>query len=113
MSTETLATKTTEGAAPEQTRGGWNYRRNAAIVESAEEMAVLADTPGAQADEVDVHFERGSLTIHAKIAERQSDRVKDLLREYGVGNFHRTFQVSEAIDVSRISAEHADGVLVL
>lgn len=36
-----------------------------------------------------------------------------LLREYGVSDFHRVFEVSENIDVERITAEHADGVLVL
>ncbi len=36
-----------------------------------------------------------------------------LLREYGVGDFYRTFRVSEQIDASRIEAEYADGVLKL
>ena len=36
-----------------------------------------------------------------------------LLREYGVGDYYRSFQVSEAIDAGKISAEYADGVLTL
>ena len=36
-----------------------------------------------------------------------------LLHEYGVGDYYRTFQVSEAIDAGKISADYADGVLTL
>ena len=36
-----------------------------------------------------------------------------MLHEYGVGDYYRTFQVSEAIDPSKISAEYTDGVLTL
>ena len=35
------------------------------------------------------------------------------LREYGVGDYYRSFQISEAIDAGKISAEYADGVLTL
>jgi HSP20 family protein len=36
-----------------------------------------------------------------------------LLQEYGVGDFYRTFKVSEQIDSTRISAEYHDGVLTI
>ena len=36
-----------------------------------------------------------------------------LLREYGIGDYYRTFRISEQIDPSKISAEMADGVLTL
>ena len=36
-----------------------------------------------------------------------------LLREYGVGDYYRSFQVSEDIDAGKIAAEYADGVLTL
>ena len=36
-----------------------------------------------------------------------------LVKEYGVGDFRRTFRVSESIDASKIAAEYADGVLRL
>ncbi len=44
---------------------------------------------------------------------RQSDDVSYVLHEYGIGDFHRAFEVSETIDVERISAEYRDGVLTL
>lgn len=97
----------------EHTRSGGYYRPNVDIQELENELVVRADIPGAKGEQVDVHFEEGTLTIHAHVEPRQSRELEYLLREYGVGDFYRTFQVSEAVDASRISAEYADGVLTL
>ena len=35
------------------------------------------------------------------------------MQEYGVGDYFRTFQVSEAVNAAKISAQYADGVLTL
>lgn len=98
---------------PEHTRSGRYYRPNVDILEKADELLVLADVPGASGDQIDVNFEDGELTIHAKVAPRQPDDVQYLLREYGVGDYFRTFRISEVIDAGKISAEYADGVLTL
>lgn len=97
----------------EHTRCGRYFRPNVDIIERAEELIVVADVPGASGDDVDVDFEDGTLTIHVKVKPRQDENVDYLLREYGVGDYHRTFRVSEAIDASQITAEFAAGVLTL
>jgi HSP20 family molecular chaperone IbpA len=97
----------------EQKRGGRWYRPNVDIVESAEELTVVADVPGAKGDDIDIHFENGSLTLHARVMPRQPADTDLLLQEYGVGDFQRTFQLGESIDANRISAEYRDGVLTL
>jgi len=102
-----------EATAAEHTRSGRFYRPNVDILEQEDELLVLADVPGAQGDAIDVKFEDGTLAIHAKVDPRQDDNTSFLLREYGVGDYYRTFQVSEAIDAGKISAEYADGVLTL
>ena len=99
--------------AAEHTRSGTYYRPNVDIVEHREELVVLADMPGTTSDDTDINFEDGTLTIHAKVKPRQPDQTEFLLREYGVGDYYRTFRVSEAIDASQITAEYADGVLTL
>ncbi len=99
-----------------QTEPTWNgplFRPNVDIVERAEELTILADMPGAGADGIDIQFENGTLSLYAKVRERQEEDTGYLLKEYGVGDFQRTFQVSETIDAERISAEYHDGVLVL
>jgi len=97
----------------EHTRSGRYYRPNVDILEQADELIVLADMPGASGDAIDIHFEDGNLTIHAKVVPRQDEKTEYLIREYGVGDFYRTFRISEAIDASKIAAEFADGVLTL
>jgi HSP20 family protein len=102
-----------ETAGAELTRSGRCYRPHVDILEQAEELLVLADVPGAQGDRIDVKFEDGTLTIHAPVDPRQEENHEFLLHEYGVGDYYRTFRVSEAIDASQITAAYADGVLTL
>ena len=44
---------------------------------------------------------------------RQEESTEYLVHEYGIGDYYRTFRVSEAIDAAKITAEYADGVLTL
>ncbi len=104
-------TATPDGA--EHTRSGVFFQPNVDIIEYPEELVLLADVPGASANDVELKFEDGALTIHAKVAPRQNEQVEYRLQEYGVGDFYRTFQISEAIDASKISADMSDGVLRL
>jgi HSP20 family protein len=97
----------------EHTRCGCHYRPNVDILEMADELVVLADVPGATGDDIDVDFEDGTLAIHAKVEPRQDEDTEYLVHEYGVGDYYRTFQVSEAVDAAKITAEYADGVLTL
>lgn len=94
----------------------WNrpqFRPNVDIVERPDELTVLADMPGTSAEDVNIQFENGTLTLHGKVKDRDPQETGCVLQEYGVGDFHRTFQVSEIIDTARISAEYEDGVLIL
>jgi HSP20 family protein len=100
-------------ALAERTRCGCCYRPNVDIVEQNDELLVLADVPGAKSETIDVKFEDGMLEIQAAVAPRQSDDHACLLREYEVGDYYRSFQVSETIDAGKISAQYADGVLTL
>ena len=97
----------------EHTRGGTYYRPNVDILERAEELVVFADIPGTTGENTEVDFEDGTLTIHARVGPRQDENTRYLIREYGVGDYYRTFQVSEAIDAGKITADYADGVLIL
>jgi HSP20 family protein len=102
-----------ESAAGEHTRCGCHYRPNVDIIEQADELLVLADVPGARGEQIDVDFEEGNLSIHAQVKPRQDEGTEYLVREYGVGDYFRTFRISEAIDAAKITAEYADGVLTL
>lgn len=96
----------------ESTRSSYAYRPNVDIVESADELTLYADLPGVGSDAIDIDFEQGVITIHGRVA-RPREKASYLHQEYEIGDFHRSFRVSEAIDVERIQAEHEAGVLVL
>ncbi len=115
MDNESTVAKTTaeQPAVAERTRSGCCYRPNVDILEHGDELLVVADVPGASSDSIDVRFEDGMLEIQAAVPPRECDGHTSLLREYDVGDYYRSFQVSEAIDAGKISAQYADGVLTL
>jgi len=115
MATDT-AIKKQESEVPraERTRDRWTYTPNVDILESADELLLLADVPGVKAEDVDIQYERGLLTIHAKVEPRQDESATSyLLREYGVGDYCRSFQIGEGIDTEEIKAELKNGVMEL
>lgn len=113
MTQENTAKNPSESLSAEQTRSGLYFRPNVDIQEREDELVLMADVPGVKPDAIDIRFEDGALTIHAKVPQRQEPGRKYLMCEYGVGDFYRTFQVSETVDASKISAECRDGVLTL
>lgn len=111
MATETPVKNEPETV--ERTRGGQVYRPNVDILEAPNELTLVADMPGVNNESIDIDFEEGLLTVQGKVGERYESRNQFLLREYGVGDFFRTFRVSERIDVNGITAECKDGVLTV
>ena len=112
MTTE-MEVKQTEEQEMERTRAGRVYRPFVDIMEDKDELLLVADMPGAKPDSIDIQFDDGILTIQARVESRLAEKANLLLNEYGVGDFYRTFRVSEQIDASRIHAEYADGVLTV
>lgn len=82
------------------------------ILETEQELLVIADMPGVQHEHVDVRFEKGELTFHGRrpvaVPERGYDR-----REIDAGDYFRSFRISEKIDSEKIWAEMKVGVLTL
>lgn len=100
----------TDGAAP-ATRPLFQPRTD--IYETEDGVVVLADMPGVAADGVDITLERRLLTIRGRAPAPEHDRYRQIHAEYGVGDYERSFTVSEDIDRDRIKATQKDGVLIL
>jgi HSP20 family protein len=116
MATETGIEKRKESAVThvERTRSTPTYLPVVDIIEKRDELMLLADVPGATAENIDINYDKGLLTIHAQVEPRQNpERTEYMLQEYGVGDFSRTFEVGEGIDQSKIEAEVKDGLLML
>ncbi|HVY26730.1 MAG TPA: Hsp20/alpha crystallin family protein [Polyangiaceae bacterium] len=72
------------------------------IYEGQEELLLMADLPGVEAQGLTVSFEAPELRIEGRRGSGADERV-----------YSRTFRVSEQIDPNGISAELAAGVLKL
>jgi len=99
--------------AVENTRGDRYFRPLVDILEKEDALWLVADMPGVRSEDVDVQFEDGTLTLHGRVRPRGEADTKFLRQEYTIGDFYRTFRVSEQIDASKISAECGEGVLTL
>jgi HSP20 family molecular chaperone IbpA len=113
MAQELTNKQTNENAAvAEQTRNGTTYTPRFDILETEGELLLCGDLPGVTKDSLDVRFEDGELTIHGRVEPRHTDR-EFVYGEYGIGDFYRSFTISEAVDAEKISAELHSGVLTL
>lgn len=114
MATCTIEKCETPVTRAEPTRRGQVFLPSVDILEDKDELRLIADVPGATSEHIDIRFENGELTIHARVEPRNAaEPDRDIWREYGVGDFHRTFQLGESIDNAKIHAEVKDGVLTV
>lgn len=114
VATTTLEKRENPVTRAERTRGGPVFTPNVDILEGRDELILLADVPGAGPDGIDIQYEQGELSIHARVKPRKPDgEQRCLLYEYGVGDYHRSFQLSETIDNDKIHAEVNNGVLTV
>ena len=85
------------------------------VYETASAFVVTAEVPGLDREQVDLAFEDRRLTIRGQRSDRAA--AGDVLHfhqvERGYGSFTRTFEFADKIDVDRVSADLADGVLTV
>jgi HSP20 family protein len=82
------------------------------IFDQGEEIVLVADMPGVTAETLDIHLDRGVLTVRGRVAP-PAMAGELVFQEYRVGDFVRTFNLTEDIEGDGISAELTDGVLTL
>lgn len=82
------------------------------LVETPEDLLLYADLPGVRSEDVTLECKGGELHLEAKCSPRHGS-LKTIHREYGVGNFQRSFRLGEQVDAERIEAAMMDGVLAV
>jgi HSP20 family protein len=82
------------------------------IAEKEKTFEICAELPGMQQRDVEVSIANGVLRIKGEKKEQVEEKKKDYyLSERRYGSFERSFQVPDAVDVDRIEASFANGVL--
>jgi HSP20 family protein len=84
------------------------------VAENDEGLTLMAEIPGVSKDELDVSFEDGVLTLRGEKKEEEKREGTGWHRvERRYGRFERRIRLPEYVDVDKITARHADGVLTL
>ncbi len=96
--------------------GGWDLSQSGLIpldvVESGNEVVVLAEIPGVKKDDVRVTLHDGVLTISGeKMESGLPDGSHRHRAERGGGPFSRSLELPAAVDASAVSAELKNGIL--
>jgi HSP20 family protein len=102
---------TTEGA--ERTRARRAYIPRVDIYETDDSLVMLADMPGVDENSVDITLEKNVLSINGYLEPEQPDNYSLAYGEYEVGDYQRSFTLSDEIDRDKIEAIVKNGVLRL
>jgi HSP20 family molecular chaperone IbpA len=81
------------------------------IYEEPNGLALLVDMPGVEERNLEVHLENGVLTLLGRVEAEDFGKRALRLEEYAVGDYYRSFSLSEEVDVKGITAELHNGVL--
>jgi HSP20 family protein len=105
--------KTQNTAVTEKIRNVKTFVPRVDIYETKDALFLIADMPGVDEKTVDVELEKNILTISGHV---ENGKVKDynlVFSEYEVGDYERTFTLSDEIDREKIKATVQQGVLRL
>ncbi|MDR3210563.1 MAG: Hsp20/alpha crystallin family protein [Planctomycetota bacterium] len=83
------------------------------IYENAQAITLLADLPGVDRSDVDITLEKSILTLRAHGKAKPPEGVSLIYAEYELGDFERSFLVSDDIDRDAITASVKNGLLTL
>ena len=78
-----------------------------------DEFVVQFDLPGVEMSSIDLTVEKNVLTVHAQRQRSADDATELLVAERPHGTFSRQLFLGETLDIDRIDAAYANGVLTL
>lgn len=81
------------------------------IYNTEEGLVLRADLPGVCVERLELQIEDNKLTLFGRVQENLPDGARLLHQEYQVGDFYRSFILSDEVAYDRISARMNAGVL--
>lgn len=98
-----------EGA--ERTRPCKAFVPRADIYETDDSLVIVADMPGIDENSVDITLEKNVLSLKGTVDFEQPENFSLAYAEYEIGDYERSFTLSDEIDRDNIEATIHDGVL--
>lgn len=81
------------------------------IYETPDGLVLYADLPGVDSSGLDLQVQDNRLTLFGRVTSSESETAQMLHQEYQVGDFLRSFILSDEVDHDRIQAKLTNGVL--
>lgn len=85
------------------------------IIDTTEDVQVIAEIPGLTKDDVNIKVESGVMTISGKQSamtkKGEAKQIKYIRRELKHSSFKRSFELGDTLDPSKISAKFENGIL--
>ena len=100
-------------SAEERTESARFYRPYTDIHEFENTIVVTMDVPGVDRKDVDIKLEKDVLTITGLVNLSSYEGLEPLYTEYNVGNYTRSFTISNEVDRDGIAAKIDNGVLTV
>ena len=97
----------------EQTKSGLVFTPDVDILETENEIKLIADLPGVMSEGLTIDLKESTLTITGETAPVGNTKEEDVYIEYEIGKYYRQFTLPEMINQDEIDAELKDGVLNL
>jgi HSP20 family molecular chaperone IbpA len=81
------------------------------IYETEEGLVLHADLPGVSIKTLDLQVQDNKLTLFGRVGQSAPEGARPVHQEYAVGDYLRSFILSDEVDYERISATMSNGVL--
>ena len=81
------------------------------IYETGEGLVLEADLPGVTSETLELQVQNNKLTLFGRVVKQAPENAIPRHEEYGVGDYLRSFILSDEVDYDRISAKLQNGVL--
>jgi HSP20 family protein len=93
---------------------GWQIAPAMDLVEKDRSFEITAELPGLEEQNVEVRVANNTLTIRGEKREEKEEKDKQVyLSERRYGAFQRSFRIPVGVDLERIEANFAKGVLTV
>ncbi len=83
------------------------------IYETEDGLGLMADLPGVTAESLELQVQDNKLTLYGRVEPYVPQQARLIHREYEVGDYLRSFILSEDVDHDRITARLNNGVLTV
>ena len=83
------------------------------VIEDAGGITLYADLPGVPKDKLSLHVDAETLSIEGELGLVLPEGMESTHAEVGLPRYRRTFTLSRELDVDKVKAEFANGVLKL